>query len=106
MTTEFTTAVKRRKPIEFTIDGVEYEFTAPKQAGMVLDYLETQDELGAMMDWVNEGLGEEQAGRLEARLKDPEDDFDFDELTGIARWLIEQATGRPTKQPRASRRRR
>jgi hypothetical protein len=106
MTKEFTTATKRRKPIEFTVDGTEYQFTPPKQAGMVLDFLETGDELGAMMDWVNDGLGEDQAAAIEARLKDPDDDFDFDELTGIARWLVEETSGRPTKPPRASRRRR
>lgn len=106
MTKEFTTSAKRKKPIEFTLDGTEYQFTPPKQAGMVLDFLETGDELGAMMDWVNEGLGEEQAAAIEARLKDPDDDFDFEELTNISRWLVEEATGRPTKPPRASRRRR
>lgn len=105
MSKEFSTATKRRKPIEFTLDGVEYEFTPPKQAGMVLDYIASGDEMGALFDWVNEGLGEEQADRIEARLKDPEDDFDIKELTDIARWLVEETTGRPTKPPRASRRR-
>jgi hypothetical protein len=106
VTQAFTTATKRRKPISFTVDGTEFEFTAPKQAGMILDYLESGDEIGALFDWVNEGLGEDQAKVLEDRLKDPDDDFDIDELTKIAEWLVEQATGRPTKPPRGSRRRR
>jgi hypothetical protein len=106
VTKEFTTAAKRRKAITFTIDGTEFEFTSPKQAGMVLDYLENGDEMGALFDWMNEGLGEEQAAVIESRLKDPKDDFDIKELTDIARWLVEESTGRPTKPPRASRRRR
>jgi hypothetical protein len=106
VTKEFTTATKRRKPIEFTLDGTEYQFNPPKQAGMVLDFLETNDEMGALFDWVNEGLGEEQATAIEERLKDPADDFDIKELTDIARWLVEESSGRPTKPPRASRRRR
>lgn len=106
MTKEFTTATKRRKPIPFTLDGTEYQFTPPKQAGMVLDFLENGDEMGALFDWMNEGLGEDQAAAIEARLKDPKDDFDIKELTDIARWLVEESSGRPTKPPRASRRRR
>lgn len=106
MTQEFNTAVKRRQPIPFTVDGTGYEFQPPKHAAMVLDYLENGDEMGALFDWVNEGLGEEQAGTLTERLQDPEDDFDIDELTKIAKWLVEQSSGRPTKLPRGSRRRR
>lgn len=106
MTKEFTTATKRRKPIEFALDGTNYQFTPPKQATLVLDFLGSGDEVGALFDWVNEGLGEEQAAAIEDRLKDPDDDFDIKELTDIARWLVEESTGRPTKPSRASRRRR
>lgn len=106
MSKEFTTAIKRRKPIPFTLDGTEYEFTPPKQAGMVLDFLENGDEIGALFDWVNQGLGEDQATAIEMRLKDPDDDFDIVELTEVARWLVEESSGRPTRPPRASQRRR
>ena len=100
MTKEFTTAKRRNAAIEFTLDGVTYSFTPPKQAALILDVLDGADseveQARALYDWLGDGLGEEQANALVARLRDPDDDLDWVQLFEIAQWLQEEATGRPT----------
>lgn len=104
---EFTTATKRREPIEFTLDGETFTFTPPKTAGMVLAVIDGEEgEAKALFDWLDDGLPEDQSARLEARLRDPADDFDIEDLMEIVKSLAARASGRPTKPSSVSRRRR
>lgn len=101
---QFTTAKRRSKPIEFELDGEAYHFTAPKTAGMVLDVLShgagdpnSPAAAKATLDWMSQGLPEEENARLIERLRDPKDDFDFADLGPIIEFLVEEATGNPTR---------
>jgi hypothetical protein len=98
----FTTAKRRAKPITFTLDDEDYVFTPPKRAGAVVDLVlsgEGVDELAATraaFDWLSRGLPEEQNDRIVERLKDPEDDFDIENLEDLLQWLRKRVEGRPT----------
>lgn len=94
----FTTASRRTQPIRFTLDDVEYEFTPPKMASLVLGIV-TGDDIGsvrAMLDWLDSGLPKDQSQLLEARLRDPKDDLDFDTLSEVIQGLMAKAAGGPT----------
>lgn len=94
---EFTTAKRRDKKIKFKLDGEPYVFTAPKQAPAFLSVVEGRaTDSGASINWFWEGMGEEQAAKIRARLNDPEDDYDMPNLDTLMRWLAEQVGGRPT----------
>jgi hypothetical protein len=97
---EFTIAARRKDPIKFKVSGNDhvYTFNPPKTATMILDIYEDENQgLKAMMDWLGEGLSDEDEAHLEARLRDPEDDVDFPDLRDMIKSFIEKsATGRPT----------
>lgn len=98
MSLEFTTAKKRKEPIHFVLDGEAYEYTPQKSADTFLSAVDG-DEMGIVrnnFDWLSNGLSDEQAQRLIDRLKDPEDDFDVDDLGNLVTGLQEQIAGRPT----------
>lgn len=98
----FTTARRRVKPITFTLDGEDYQFTPPKKAGPVIDLALSGEDPDEMMatrvafDWLSRGLPEEQNARIIERLRDPEDDFDVDNLEELLSWLRKRIEGRPT----------
>lgn len=106
---QFKVATRRSEPVRFRVDGDdhEYVFVAPKQATLLLSAVafDPTDAAGAlpmvkgMFDWLDAGLGVEQAARIEARLRNPDDDLDVDTLTEIIKWLTEQTSGRPTTPP-------
>lgn len=98
MSLEFKTAKKSRQPIEFTLDGDKYKFTPHKNAGVMLalaegDYAEVMKQT---FDWLSDGLPEAQNKRLIDRLKDPEDEFDENDLQEIIANLQKEVAGRPT----------
>lgn len=103
---EFKSGTARREPITFKLDDDEFMFTPPKLAGAVLEGLETGDDLGASLDWLQKGLPQDQADLIVHRLKDESDSFDITDLGPIIEALIAQVAGRPTRPSRASRRRR
>jgi len=98
----FTTAAKRAEPILFILDGEEYKFVPQKLAPVALAQLEsdTQSQMKSMLDWLGNGLGEEQSGRILNRLKDPNDDLDLVQLTKIISGLVEVQAGRPSGSQR------
>lgn len=96
MALEFTTAKRRKDPISFTLDGHDFTFNPPKLAGAVLDALDAEDQ-GALLDWFAQGLSKEDEDFITARLRDPEDDLDVDDIGRIIQSLIEKVVGRPTK---------
>jgi hypothetical protein len=107
MTKDFTTAKRERKVVEFTLDDETYTFTAPKQAGLVMSVVQTvgvdkastdSDAVRDLLNWLGDGLPDEQATRLLARLQDPDDDLDLAQINDIARYLISQVSNRPTRR--------
>jgi hypothetical protein len=101
-TLAFTTAVKSHEPIEFELDGEAYHFTPPKTARITLAALKIDGDNSraaavglAVIDWMSDGLPDEEAKRLELRLNNPEDDFDIPDLVKIADALMARVSGRP-----------
>lgn len=96
----FKTAKRRKDPIPFDLDGEEYTFTPPKNAMMVLPMIEENsgdaEALRGMFDWLGAGLSQEEADRILERLKDPQDDLDFDTVAEVIEGLMEEIGGRPT----------
>lgn len=105
---------KKRKavePITFTL-GLEsdqkegdsphvYSFQPPKQAAMFLPVITSGGSDSALItgpiQWLTEGLSEEDTERIMDRLRDPEDDLDFEFLQGVINQLVAQSSKRPTK---------
>lgn len=103
---QFKTATKKKTTIEFDLDDDTYHFTAPKFAGTFLAIANSgsDDQLTqgrAVLNWLSTGLPEEENALLIARLTDPHDDLDFDDLQPVFEYLMQQVTGRPTKPQRA-----
>lgn len=104
MTLEFTTAKKRRDPLDFTLDGETYHFTPTKTAGVVLALADgdNTEVMKQTFDWLSHGLPDDEAQRLIDRLNDPDDDLDVDDLGTIISGLQEEIAGRPTTPPAGS----
>jgi hypothetical protein len=98
----FKVGHRSKEPITFDIEGKkrEYKFTPPKQAEMILPMLQNaENELmaaKAAFEWLDKGMSEEDIAHMEARLKDPEDDFDIPHLEEIVTGLVEAVGARPT----------
>jgi len=94
----FRTAKKRREEVEFTLDDRTYKFNPPKIARAMLPVVDDgESEAKATLDWLRAGLSDEDYETLAARMKDENDDFDFDDIAAVAEALIEKVvTGRPT----------
>lgn len=100
---DYTTSKRKKQVIEFTVDGVDFKFTPPKRARMIMPVMEQDDAdaMGAMamkaqMDWLGQGLSEEQSQILLDRLRDDDDDFDTPDMDNLLEWLMKQVNGRPT----------
>lgn len=106
MALEFKSGALRREPITFKIDDDEFTFNPPKLAGAVLEGIESGDDFGASLDWLQKGLSDEQADLIVHRLKDDKDSFDVTDLSMIIQALMEKIVGRPTPPSRDLRRRR
>ena len=50
----------------------------------------------AIFAWLDKGLSKEDQEHIEARLRDEDDDLDFDTLGDIIQKLMERVSGRPT----------
>lgn len=101
---EFTVAKRRREAVTFKLgDDHVYTFTPPKSAVMMMPLInpEEGEDTGlaitkSTFDWLGDGLSEEDNQRIQARLKDPEDDLDVDTLSEVVAGLSEKVGGRPT----------
>lgn len=104
---EFTTKERERQTIEFSIDGEVFTFTPPKRAELIMSVVSSvgldrpvteSDSVRDLLNWLGEGLGEQQAERIMSRLSDPDDDFDLAQVNEIARYLLGQSSNRPTRR--------
>jgi hypothetical protein len=99
----FSVPKRRKKPMTFTIEGDEHEYTfkAPKQAGVFMGLFDGDDEVDemamsrAVFEWLDKGLSEDDQKHIEDRLRDEDDDLDFDTLGDIVKALMEKSAGRP-----------
>lgn len=90
------------EPITFDIEGKQhvYTFTPPKQAEMVLPMMQNADNelmaAKAAFSWLDKGMSDDDIAHMEARLRDPKDDFDIPTLEEIVTDLVEAVGARPT----------
>jgi len=99
MAKTFKVAPKNRQPIEFAFEDENYTyvFTPPKTAGIVLAVVEGgTDEAQAAFNWLSDGLPEDQNAHLIARLKDPKDALDIEDIGPMVEGLLEEIGDRPT----------
>lgn len=101
----FKVAARRREPITFDLGGDDYVYTfkPPKQAGVFMPIINATDDDNAGMSaaraafaWLDKGLSEKDQAHMEARLRDEDDDLDFDTLGDVINGLMEAVAGRPT----------
>lgn len=77
-----------------------YTATLGKVGGLVITALAGGDDADrAVTKWLQACLGD-QWGRIEARLQDPNDPFDMADLGEVSRWLVREASNRPTQRRR------
>lgn len=105
----FQTTEKEAKVIPFELDGRQMVFTTPKRAGLIASVVANvgldgrnldTDSTKDLLNWIGEGLSEEDAAHLLERLQDPDDDFDLMDVNEIAKYLLGQSTNRPTRRRR------
>lgn len=103
----FETKAKEAKIVEFALDGREMTFTTPKRAGLIASVVNNigldgravdTDSTRDLLNWIGEGLSEEDAEHILGRLKDPADDFDLADVNEIAKHLLAQSSNRPTRR--------
>jgi hypothetical protein len=109
MVKAFETAPKEQKVIEFELDGRTIEFKTPKRAGLIASVVSNvgldgrsldTDSTKDLLNWLGEGMSEDDATHLLERLQDPDDDFDLSDINEIARYLLGQSSNRPTRRRR------
>ena len=106
---DFDVTPKDRKPVQFRLTGDPhvYRFIPPKDAVMMMPVFESATDskqngglgLGltkSTFDWLGQGLSEQDHDHLLARLRNPEDDLDIEDLSTVVERLTERAGGRPT----------
>lgn len=102
---EFTSPAREDVPgIKFSLDGEDYEFHPPKHTVFAYTVMRVPTDqpdyemkyVAALFDWLDLGLGEEQATRIDSRLRDPDDPLEVETVTKATQWLMKESTGRPT----------
>lgn len=105
----FETKEKEAKVVEFELDGRTLKFTTPKRAGLIASVVNNvgldsrnldTDSTRDLLNWIGDGLPEEDAEWLLARLTDPEDDFDLEDINEVAKYILGQNSNRPTRRRR------
>jgi hypothetical protein len=98
-TKTFTSAARRAttKTIDFDLDGDTYHFTPIKTAALILSgFMGGGEQLKTQLNWLSDGLPDNESDRIQARLLDADDPLDIDHLLGVVTWLLEEMSGRPT----------
>jgi hypothetical protein len=97
---QYKSQPKIKKVSTFELDDRTIEFTAPKMSGLLLDIASGGEtgSIAAVLNWLSDGLSEEDNDYIIERLRDPDDDLDFDIIQQIVEDLMEQVTDRPTKR--------
>lgn len=103
----FETKARDKQLIQFELDGESFSFTPPKRAELIMSVVSSvgldgrstdSDSVRDLLNWIGDGLPEDQAKRLLDRLSDPDDNFDLTDINEIARYLLGQSTNRPTRR--------
>jgi len=106
---QFYTKEKEQKIVEFDLDDRHIVFTVPKRSGLIASVINKvgldsrnldTDSTRDLLNWLGEGLSDEDGEWIFARLTDEEDQFDLDDINEIAKYILGQSANRPTKRRR------
>lgn len=105
VTHQITTSKPERKQVTFQIDDDEFTFSCPKLAAAMRPLLEPDSNgdgasnlsmTQAAWKWLRSGLPDDQYQYLMGRLEDEDDGLDIPDIANVVRYLMGEATGRPT----------
>lgn len=113
---QFTTAVDiaERETVEdgdvyeFEIDGVKCKAYRPGdgQLGVLMAttgrYANIQDQIAGIINFFASVLDDASQHYVVTRLLDRKDPFGIDQVESIMRWMVEEWTGNPTREPSGS----
>jgi hypothetical protein len=109
------------KDIDFELDGKHYTFKPPKTTTQIIGMMQVKgrgfeadlQRANHMLVWMSHGLNREHESRkgvvgheeyvegcqscdVSARLADPDDALELEQVMEVVAWLMEQVSGRPT----------
>lgn len=108
---EFTTAVQAAdaeddKPdLEFSVDGVMVQAYYPGDGQLAYLMASTgqhqaaSEQVAGLINFFVAVLDDESHSYIVNRLLDRKDSFGLEEVKNIFEWMVEEWSGRPTKQP-------
>lgn len=106
---QFVTQEKERKTVEFDVDDRHIVFQVPKKSGLIASVVNKvgldsrnldTDSTRDLLNWLGEGMTEDDSAWLLGRLLDPDDEFDLDDINEIAKYILGQTTNRPSRRRR------
>lgn len=100
---DFDAERKKRKGHQFTLGGQTFH----TYAGLSLTFFQKEDDpdvhpLKATLDFIRSLLIHEDRERWDAMVSDPTVYIEADDLVDLSKWLLEVASGRPTKRRSSS----
>lgn len=100
---------KRSQPIQWTMDEDTFQAAAACPQDVLLELIKMgnpdttrEQKIAAMPTFLDQVLLPESAARYAARVKDPENPIELEQTVEVAKYLVEQYTGRPTAPPSSS----
>jgi hypothetical protein len=109
MAKQFTTTKKEAKVVDFDLDDRHLVFTVPKKSGLIASVVNNvgldarnldTDSTRDLLNWLGDGFSDEDGKWVLDRLSDPDDDFDLEDINEIAKYILGQASNRPTRRRR------
>ena len=106
---QFVTQQKEQKIVEFDIDDRQIVFQVPKKSGLIASVANSvglhsrnldTDSTRDLLNWLGEGMTEDDSKWLLARLVDPDDDYDLEDINEMAKYILGQTSNRPTRRRR------
>lgn len=106
---QFVTQEKEQKTVEFDVDDRHIVFQVPKKSGLIASVVNNvgldnrnldTDSTRDLLNWLGEGMTEDDSKWLLGRLVDPDDNFDLEDINEIAKYILGQASNRPTRRRR------
>jgi hypothetical protein len=106
---QFYTKEKEEKIVEFEWDDRPLVFTVPKKSGLIASVVNNvgldarsldTDSTRDLLNWLGEGFSDEDGEWVFNRLTDPDDTFDLEDVNEMAKYILGQASNRPSKRRR------
>jgi hypothetical protein len=91
-------------PFEIEVDGRKMTFTPPLTGALLMAALDGSNpdparqlkSIQSSLNWLGEGLSDEDGEWILNRIRDPADPFDIDDAQRLVTMVIEEMTNRPT----------